>query len=57
MNGEVRDRGKIMRGINKMDTLILKGTQIFYTYIKPHGGLQGRTPAEAAGIKVGGEDK
>jgi hypothetical protein len=42
---------------NKMDTPILKGAQIFHNYIKPHGGLQGRTPAEAAGIKVGGEDK
>jgi putative transposase len=57
MNGEVRDREKVMRGIKRMDTPILKGTQIFHNYIKPHAGLDGRTPAEAAGIKVEGADK
>jgi putative transposase len=57
MNGEVRDREKVMRGIKRMGTPILKGTQIFHNYIKPHKGLNGRTPAEAAGIKVTGEDK
>ena len=57
MNGEVRDREKVMRGIKRMDTPILKGTQIFHNFIKPHGGLQGRTPAESAGIKVEGEDR
>ncbi len=57
MNGEVRDREKVMRGLKRMDTPILKGTQIYHNFIKPHQGLQGRTPAEAAGIKVEGEDK
>jgi transposase-like protein len=57
MNGEVRDREKVMRGLKRMDTPILRGAQIFHNFIKPHEGLQGRTPAEAAGIKVEGEDK
>ena len=57
MNGEVRDREKVMRGLKRMDTPILKGTQIYHNFIKPHQGLQGRTPAEAAGIKVEGEDR
>jgi hypothetical protein len=57
MNGEVRDREKVMRGLKRMDTPILKGTQIYHNFIKPHQGLQGRTPAEAAGIKVEGENK
>ena len=57
MNGEVRDREKVMRGLKRMDTPILKGTQIYHNFIKPHEGLQGRTPAEAAGIRVGGEDR
>lgn len=30
---------------------------IYHNFIKPHQGLQGRTPAEAAGIKVQGENK
>jgi hypothetical protein len=57
MNGEVRDREKVMRGVKRMDTPILKGAQIYHNFIKPHEGLQGRTPAEAAGIKVEGEDR
>ena len=57
MNGEVRDREKVMRGLKRMDTPILKGVQIYHNFIKPHEGLQGRTPAEAAGIKVEGDNK
>ncbi len=40
-----------------MDTPILKGAQIYHNFIKPHMGLNGKTPAEAAGIKVEGENK
>jgi transposase-like protein len=57
MNGEVRDREKVMRGLKRMDTPILKGAQIYHNFIKPHEGLQGRTPAEAAGIRVEGGNK
>jgi putative transposase len=57
MNGEVRDREKVMRGLKNMDTPILKGYQIFHNYIRGHEGLDGKTPAEACGIKVKGQDK
>ena len=57
MNGEVRDREKVMRGLKRKDTPILQGIQIHHNFIKPHEGLQGRTPAEAAGITVEGPDK
>ena len=57
MNGEIRDREKVTRNLKKMDTPILKGEQIFHNYIRPHMGLDGRTPAEVAGIKVEGENK
>ncbi|MBI3022624.1 MAG: hypothetical protein HYU03_06490 [Thaumarchaeota archaeon] len=46
-----------MRGLKTMDTPILRGVQIYHNYIKPHEGLDSRTPAEAAGIKVEGENK
>jgi hypothetical protein len=45
------------QGLKNMDTPILKGTQVFHNFIKPHEGLGGKTPAEAAGIKVEGDDK
>lgn len=57
LNGEIRDREKVMRGLRKDDTPILKGYQIFHNYIRPHQGLRGKTPAEACGIKVQGENK
>jgi transposase-like protein/predicted nucleic acid-binding Zn finger protein len=57
MNGEVRDREKTMRGLKKIDTPILKGYQIFHNYIRPHEGLNGKTPSEACGIKIEGENK
>ncbi len=39
------------------DSPILKGVQVYHNFIKPHMGLNGKTPAEAAGIKVEGENK
>lgn len=57
LNGEIRDREKVMRGLKSTNTPILDGYQIFHNYMKPHEGLKGKTPAEMAGIKVEGDDK
>jgi len=57
MNGELRDRERVMRTLEKADTPILAGMQIYHNYVRPHEGLNGRTPSEAAGIKVEGENK
>ena len=57
INGEIRDREQTMRGLKKKSTPILKGMQVYHNFIKPHEGLQGRTPAEACGIVVNGENK
>lgn len=57
MNGELRDREKTMRGLKTNDTSILTGYQIFHNYIRPHEGLDGKTPSEACGIKVEGKNK
>jgi transposase-like protein len=57
MNGEVRDREKVMRGLKNRDSAILQGYQLFHNYIRPHEGLNGRTPAEACGIKLEGQNK
>jgi len=57
MNGEIRDRERVMRGLETKDTPILKGYQLFHNYIRPHIALDGRTPAKAAGIKNEGDDK
>ena len=57
MNGELRDRERVMRTLEKPDTPILTGMQIFHNYVRPHEALNGRTPSEAAGITVEGENK
>jgi hypothetical protein len=46
-----------MRGLEKVDTPILTGYQIYHDYVRPHEALQGKTPSEAAGITVEGENK
>ena len=56
-NGEVRDREKVMRSLKKADSSILSGYQLFHNYIRPHMALEGKTPAEAAGIEINGENR
>jgi len=35
----------------------LKGYRIYHNYIREHEGLDGKTPAEACGIKIEGKNK
>jgi hypothetical protein len=56
-NGEVRDREKVMRGLKKVDTPVLAGYQIYHNYVRPHEDLNGKTPAEAYGIVVEGDNR
>jgi len=57
INGEIRDREKVMRGLKIDNTPILKGYQLFHNYIRTHEGLKGNTPADMAGIKIEGSNK
>ena len=57
LNGEIRDREKVMRGLKNEDTPIITGYQIYHNYVRPHEGLNGQTPAEACGIQIKGENK
>ena len=57
LNGEFRDREKVMRGVKRADSPILRGYQLYHNYFRPHMALKGKTPAEAAGITIEGENK
>jgi hypothetical protein len=57
MNGELRDRERVIRTLEKADTPILSGMQIFHNYIRPHMALDGKTPADKAGITIKGDNK
>jgi putative transposase len=52
MNGEVKDREKVMRGLKNIDTSILTGYQIYRNYFRPYMALDGKTPAELCGIRM-----
>jgi hypothetical protein len=56
-NGEIRDREKVMRGLKKADSPVLKGYQQYHNYFRQHEGLNGDTPASQAGIKIEGRNK
>lgn len=57
VNGEIRDREKVVRGLKKKDSPLLKGYQLYHNYVRPHMGLNGLTPAEACGVKIEGDNK
>jgi transposase-like protein len=57
MNGEIRDRERVMRTFEKSDTPLLVGMQIYHNYVRPHMALKGKTPSEVAGIAINGENK
>ena len=56
-NGQVRYRERVMRTLEKPDTPILTGMQIYHNYIRPHEALNGKIPSQAAEITVEGEKK
>ncbi len=57
MHGSIREREKVMRGIKVDDTPILPMNMIYYNFVRPHQALNGKTPAEVAGIGIIGENK
>jgi transposase-like protein len=57
LNGEFRDREKVVRGLKKDDSPLIDGYQIYHNYVRPHMGLDGKTPAELCGIEIKGNNK
>jgi putative transposase len=57
LNGEIRDREKVMRGLKRGDTPVLTGYQIYHNYFRQHEALNGKTPAEMCGISIEGQNK
>jgi transposase-like protein len=57
LNGEFRDREKVVRGLKKTDSPLISGYQIYHNYVRPHMSLEGKTPAEKCGIEINGKDK
>jgi transposase InsO family protein len=57
-HGTFKERNKVTRNLKKTDTPILDGQRIYYNHIRPHQALNGKTPAQAAGLELDlGENK
>jgi len=41
-----------MRAPKTSDTAVLDGQRIYYNHIRPNQGLNGKTPAQAAGLEL-----
>ena len=52
LNGTIRERTKVMRGLHTEKTAeeVLEGWTVRYNYLRPHVSLRRRTPARAVGI-------
>ena len=48
---------KVQRGWKTLRTVLPEGQRIHYNFVKPHEALDGKIPADAAGIGVPGENK
>ena len=54
LQGTIRDRDKTLRGLKARDTgqAYVDGLVTHYNYFRPHAGLKGKKPAEAAGAEI-----
>ena len=57
MHGSIREREKVMRGMEVDDTPVIPMNQIYYNFVRPHLGLNRRTPAEIAGVGISKENR
>jgi putative transposase len=53
-NGTLRERIKVQRGWKSIKTPLAEGQRIQYNFVKPHMALDGKTPAQAAGLQPKG---
>lgn len=57
LNGTIRDREINFRGLKNMDTPVFDLLRIWYNFVRPHMGLENKTPGEMAMIEISGQNK
>jgi len=56
LHSTLKEKTKTARAIKKPNSAIIEGQRIYYNHIRPHMALNGKTPAEAAGIETNAEE-
>jgi len=53
-HGTLKERTKVVWGLKKPETAkqFLEGFLFYYNFLRPHEGLNGRTPAKVSGLKI-----
>lgn len=54
LNGTFREKSKVQRGLYSDETTedFMEASRVYYNFLRPHMSLDGRTPAQAAGIEL-----
>ena len=54
LNGTIRHRNKTQRGLKELpqSRIFIEGFKNYYNFIRPHQALNGKTPAEVAGLNL-----
>jgi len=54
LHGTIRQRNKVMRGLDDMKTAqtMMDGMRIYYNFLRPNSALNGKTPAQKANIET-----
>jgi hypothetical protein len=55
LHGTIRQRNKAVRGLDddmKTPQTMMDGLKICYNFLRPHGALNGKTPAQKANIET-----
>ena len=54
LNNTVREREKVMRGMQNNDTakVLMDGFRNYYNFLRPHMGIDNNTPAKEAGLNL-----
>jgi putative transposase len=54
LHGTMRDRTKVMRGFDSDATAndAMQGYRVYYNFVRPHQGLEGLTPGQAANVNL-----
>lgn len=54
LHGTLRQRNKVQRGLKEIPSsrIFVEGFKNYYNFIRPHQALNGKTPAEIAGINL-----